>query len=97
MPTIWHPPKNVDIISVSVGFALLETAGNAYLSRILEEKHPELKGTGFGFNNALGFFFSAIGPILICSLGEIQIFLPFYIISFVILIIFLITLKFIKN
>jgi len=84
-------------ISVSVGFAMLETAGNAYLSRILEEKHPDLKGTGFGFNNALGFFFSALGPIFICSLGEIQVYLPFYVVSFIILGSFFITLKFIKN
>ena len=84
-------------ISVSVGFAMLETAGNAYLSRILEEDHPELKGTGFGFNNALGYFFSALGPIFICSLGEIQVFLPFFIVSFIIMVSFLITLKFIKN
>jgi MFS family permease len=84
-------------ISVSVGFALLETAGNAYLSRVLEETHPELKGTGFGFNNALGFFFSAIGPIFICSLGELQIFLPFYVVSFIIIGSLLLTLKFIKS
>ncbi len=84
-------------ISVSIGFAMLEIAGNAYLSRILEEKHPDLKGTGFGFNNALGYFFSALGPIFICSLGEIQVFLPFFIVSFIILGSFLITLKFIKN
>ena len=84
-------------ISVSVGFAMLETAGNAYLSRILEEKHPDLKGTGFGFNNALGFFFSAIGPIFICSLGELEVFLPFYVVSFIITVALLITIKFIKN
>jgi MFS family permease len=84
-------------ISVSIGFAMVETAGNAYLSRILEEEHPDLKGTGFGFNNALGFFFSALGPIFICSLGEIDVFLPFFIVSFIIVASFLITLKFIKN
>jgi MFS family permease len=84
-------------ISVSVGFAMLETAGNAYLSRVLEETHPDLKGTGFGFNNALGFFFSAIGPIFICSLGEIQVFLPFYVVSIIIIVAFLVTIKFIKN
>lgn len=84
-------------ISVSIGFAVMETGGNAYLSKILEEKHPDLKGTGFGFNNALGFFFSAIGPIFICSLGEIQVYFPFYVVSFIILIAFFITLKFIKK
>jgi len=84
-------------VSVSIGFAMMETAGNAYLSKILEEKHPDLKGTGFGFNNALGYFFSAIGPIFICSLGEIEISLPFYVVSFIILGSFLITLKFIRN
>ncbi len=84
-------------ISVSIGFALLETAGNAYLSRILEEGHPDLKGTGFGFNNALGFFFSAIGPIFICSLGEIEVYLPFYIVSLIIVGSLFITLKCVKN
>ncbi len=84
-------------ISVSIGFALLETGGNAYLSKILEEIHPELKGSGFGFNNALGYFCSAIGPIFICSLGEISVVLPYYIVSVIILIALLITLKFIKS
>ncbi len=84
-------------IFVTSGFALIEVAGNAYLSRILEETDPSLKTSGFGFNNALGFFFSGIGPIFIAFLGEIYIFLPYFIASMIIVVIFLITVKFIKN
>jgi len=84
-------------ISCSIGFALLETGGNAYLSRFLEETHPNLKGSGFGFNNALGYFFSAIGPIFICSLGDIEVFLPYYVVSIIILFSFIITVKFLEN
>ncbi|GAI15899.1 unnamed protein product, partial [marine sediment metagenome] len=84
-------------IFVSIGFALLEIGGNAYLSKILEKTYPELKGSGFGLNNTLGFFFSAIGPIFICALGSIYIFLPYYVVSFIIIVSLLITLKFVKN
>ena len=84
-------------IFVSSGFALVEIAGNAYLSRLLEETDPSLKSSGFGFNNALGFFFSGMGPIFITIIGEIYIFLPYFIVSMIIGIIFLITVKFIKK
>lgn len=84
-------------IACSIGFALLETGGNAYLSRFLEEKHPHSKGSGFGFNNALGYFFSAIGPIFICSLGDIDVFLPYYVVSIIIMFSLFITLKFLKD
>lgn len=83
-------------IFASIGFALMETSGNAHLSKILEEVNPDLKGSGFGFNNGLGFFWSAIGPILICYLGEISPFLPYYIISMLIVGSLLITIKFIE-
>ena len=84
-------------IFVSIGFALLEIGGNAYLSKILEKTYPDLKGSGFGLNNTLGFFFSAIGPIFICALGSIDILLPYYVVSFIIIVSLLITLKFVKN
>jgi MFS family permease len=84
-------------IFVSIGFAFLEIGGNAYLSKILEKTYPELKGSGFGLNNTLGFFFSAIGPIFICALGSIDILLPYYVVSFIIIVSLLITLKFVKN
>jgi MFS family permease len=84
-------------ISCSIGFALMETGGNAYLSRVLEEKHPHLKGSGFGFNNALGYFFSAIGPIFICSLGDIDVFLPYYVVSIIIIFSLFITIKFLRE
>jgi len=84
-------------ISCCIGFALLETSGNAYLSRYLEETHPELKASGFGFNNALGYFFRALGPIFICFLGDIEVFLPYYVVSIIILFALFITMKFLKK
>lgn len=84
-------------IFISIGFALVEAGGNAYLSKILEEKYPHIKGTGFGFNNALGFFCAAIGPIFFSYLGEYHILLPYYIESIIIIGALLITIKMIKS
>ena len=84
-------------IACCIGFALLETSGNAYLAKYLEETHPKLKASGFGFNNTLGYFFRAIGPIFICFLGDIEIFLPYYIVSIIILFSLFITMKFLKK
>jgi len=84
-------------IFASIGFAMLETAGNAYLSKVLEETYPNLKGSGFGFNNSVGFFCSGVGPILIAFLGELNTFLPYYIISFIIIGSLSITIKFLKD
>ncbi len=83
-------------IFIGIGFALFQTSGYAILSKTIDDKYPELKGSAFGFNNAVGFFLGAIGPILICFLGEISDFLPYYLISIIISITLYITIKFIK-
>ena len=80
-----------------IGFALYQTAGNTQLLRIIDDSHPELKGSGFGFNNGIGFLCSAFGPVVICYIGEISLFYSFYIISFITLIVFFLTLKFLRK
>jgi MFS family permease len=82
---------------IGIGLALYEPAGNTLLLNIIEKIDPNLKGTGIGFNNAIGFLCSAIGPIVISVLGEIYIFLPFYLINGLIVITFFITLKLVKK
>ncbi len=84
-------------IFVGIGLALYEPAGNTLLLNIIEKIDPDLKGTGIGFNNAIGFLCSAIGPIVISALGEIYIFLPFYLINGLVVITFFITLKLVKK
>jgi len=83
-------------IFIGIGFALFQTSGYAMLSKRIEENHPELKGSAFGFNNTIGFLLGAFGPIFICFLGELSDFLPYYLISIIISITLLITIKFIK-
>ena len=83
-------------IFIGIGFALFQTSGYAILSKKIDDNYPELKGSAFGFNNAVGFFLGAIGPIFICFLGELSDFLPYYLISLVISITLIITIKFIK-
>ena len=80
-----------------IGFALYQTAGNTQLLRIIDETHPELKGSGFGFNNTVGFLFSALGPVIISYIGEISLFYSFYVIAFVTLIVFFLTVKFLNK
>ena len=82
---------------VGIGLALYEPAGNTLLLNIIDKIDPNLKGTGIGFNNAIGFLCSAIGPIVISTLGEIYIFLPFYLINGLVVITFFITLKLVKK
>jgi MFS family permease len=82
---------------IGIGFGVFQTSGYAILSRHIDENHHELKGSAFGFNNTLGFIFGAFGPILICSLGEISTFLPYYLVSFVVIITLFITIRFIKE
>lgn len=84
-------------IAIGVGLALYDPAGSTLLLDVIVEIEPNLKGTGIGFNNAIGFFFGAVGPIVICWLGEYNIFFPFYLIFFLILIAFIITLTLIKE
>jgi len=78
------------------GFAILQTAGNTLLLHVIGEINSELKGTGLGFNNAIGFFCGAIGPILLSIIGEFSLFLPYYLVTILIFIAFIITLKFIN-
>ncbi|MFX1442732.1 MAG: MFS transporter [Promethearchaeota archaeon] len=82
---------------IGIGFGMFQTSGYTLLSKHIEENHRDLKGSAFGINNTLGFILGAFGPILICYLGEISIFLPFYLVSLLILITFLISIKFIKQ
>ncbi|TKJ27624.1 MAG: hypothetical protein CEE42_01590 [Promethearchaeota archaeon Loki_b31] len=82
---------------VGIGLALYEPAGNTLLLNIIEKIDPDLKGTGIGFNNAIGFLCSAIGPIIISFLGEIDTFLPFHLINGLLVITFFITLKLVKK
>lgn len=82
---------------VGIGLALYEPAGNTLLLNIIDKIDPNLKGTGIGFNNAIGFLCSAIGPIVISTLGEIYIFLPFYLINGLVAITFFLTLKLVKK
>ncbi|MEJ2293352.1 MAG: MFS transporter [Candidatus Lokiarchaeota archaeon] len=65
---------------IGIGIALFDPAGNALLLKVIEDINPELKGSGIGFNNAIGFFFSALAPIIFSLIGEIIIFAPFYLI-----------------
>jgi len=83
-------------IFIGIGFALFQTSGYAMLSKRIEDNHPELKGSAFGFNNTVGFLLGAFGPIIICFLGELSDFLPYYLISIIISITLLITIKFIN-
>ena len=87
----------ISSVIAGIGFALYQTAGNTQLLRIIDETHPELKGSGFGFNNTVGFLFSALGPVIISYIGEISLFYSFYVIAFVTLIVFFLTVKFLKR
>lgn len=82
---------------IGIGFGMFQTSGYALLSKHIEENHHDIKGSAFGINNTLGFIFGAFGPILICFLGEISTFLPFYLVSLLIFITFIFSVKFIKE
>jgi hypothetical protein len=56
-----------------------------------------LKGSGIGFNNAFGFFISSLAPIIICSLGELYVFLPFFLIICLVGISEVIVYKYVKK
>lgn len=81
---------------IGIGIALFDPAGNTLLLNVIEDINPDLKGSGIGFNNAFGFFISAIAPIVISSIGEIHIFYPFYLIMGLMLISLIITVKLVK-
>lgn len=65
---------------IGIGIALFDPAGNTLLLEIIEDINPELKGSGIGFNNAIGFFFGALAPMIFSVIGEINILAPFYLI-----------------
>ncbi|MHA1668994.1 MAG: MFS transporter [Promethearchaeota archaeon] len=90
-------PVFLTIISfLGIGIALFDPAGNTLLLEVIEDIQPDLKGSGIGFNNAIGFFCGAIAPMIMSPLGEIDILYPFYII-FVFMIVSLIISKFLVD
>ena len=80
---------------MAMGLALYDPAGNTLLLNVIEDKSPELKGSGIGINNALGFFFSSISPMIICPLGSVYVFLPFYLLIGLVFIALIVTIKFV--
>ena len=45
---------------------------------VIEDIRPDLKGSGIGFGNTIGFFFMAIAPMIMSPLGQFNIIFPFY-------------------
>ena len=89
----------VFVISTSllgIAIALFDPAGNTLLLEVIEDIQPDLKGSGIGFNNAIGFFCGAIAPMIMSPLGEIEILFPFYVV-FALMVISLIISKFLVN
>lgn len=82
---------------IGIGIALFDPAGNALLLKVIEDINPELKGSGIGFNNAIGFFFSALAPIIFSLIGEIMIFAPFYLIISLMIFSVIISYKFVNK
>ena len=80
-------PVFLVIISfIGIGLALIDPAGNTLLLEVIEDIQPDLKGSGIGFNNAIGFFCGAIAPMIMSPLGEIDIVYPFYVIMIMMII-----------
>ena len=77
---------------LAIGIALFDPAGNTLLLEVIEDIEPDLKGSGIGFNNAIGFFCGAIAPMIMSPLGEFDIFAPFYVIFGLMIISVIITL-----
>jgi MFS family permease len=81
------------VSSLGIGIALFDPAGNTLLLEIIEDIQPDLKGSGIGFNNAIGFFCGAIAPMIMSPLGEIiGILFPFYVVFALMIISLIITL-----
>jgi len=90
-------PVFIIIVSfLGIGIALFDPAGNTLLLEVIEDIQPDLKGSGIGFNNAIGFFCGAIAPMIMSPLGEIDIFFPFYVV-FALMVISLIISKFLVD
>ena len=65
---------------LAIGIALFDPAGITLLLEVIEDIQPELKGSGIGFNNAIGLFCGAIAPMIMSPLGVIEILFPFYVV-----------------
>lgn len=61
-----------------VGIAFFGPAGGTLMMEVIEDIRPDLKGSGIGFGNTIGFFFMAIAPMIMSPLGQIEILFPFY-------------------
>jgi MFS family permease len=83
---LYLPIFLVIISFIGIGIAFIDPAGNTLLLEVIEDIQSELKGSGIGFNNAIGFFCSAIAPMIMSPLGEIDIALPFYVIMIMMII-----------
>lgn len=81
---------------LAIGIALFDPAGITLLLEVIEDIQPKLKGSGIGFNNAIGFFCGAVAPMIMSPLGEIEILFPFYVV-FGLMIISLIITRFLVN
>jgi len=74
-------PVFLTVISfLGIGIALFDPAGNTLLLEVIEDIRPDLKGSGIGFNNAIGFFCGAIAPMIMSPLGVIDVLFPFYVV-----------------
>jgi MFS family permease len=91
-------PIFIVIISfIGIGIALFDPAGNTLLLEVIEDIQPNLKGSGIGFNNAIGFFCGAIAPMIMSPLGELNIIAPFYVIMGLMIISIIISLTLIDK
>jgi MFS family permease len=84
-------------VFTGIGFALFQTSGYSLLAQYVNQKYPDLKGSGFGYSDTTGFICGFIGTTLICWLGEISTFLPYYLVSFMVIITLYISFKYIKE
>ena len=90
-------PVFLTVVSITgIGIALFDPAGNTLLLEVIEDIQPELKGSGIGFNNAIGLFCGAVAPMIMSPLGDIAILSPFYVV-FGLMIISLIISQFLVN
>jgi MFS family permease len=81
---------------LAIGIALFDPAGITLLLEVIEDIQPKLKGSGIGFNNAIGLFCGAIAPMIMSPLGEIEILFPFYVV-FVLMIVSLTITRFLVD
>ena len=70
----------ITVSFLAIGIALFDPAGITLLLEVIEDIQPKLKGSGIGFNNAIGLFCGAIAPMIMSPLGEIEILFPFYVV-----------------